>query len=312
MNKISSKADRGLCLSLSPSYALIMVSLIMSLSSAFVNFSYAQSYTRDRSASSQKSDRSVSNSTYPGSAQEQCGQDRRCRLERLKLLNRQRKQSRAQGQNQRTSTFQDNINKKTLRITPRELRPFVLDLDVLSSPSFAGGGIAISWQWLKHLRLSGSAMFTCNLNGTYDYDTDYNFDGRCFKGGVRYLFGTENLSSYLDVYGMHVVVDGGLNVYSNYNDNYDGDFLDFVSEPQLTDSYITGELESHLIGFGAGFDWQTEKGLHLRFGLSTHYVLFASIRNKENRANLTDTEIESFIVDDALSLTFDFSIGYAF
>ncbi|MAD61725.1 MAG: hypothetical protein CMH49_09500 [Myxococcales bacterium] len=312
MNKISSKTDRGLCLSLSPSYALIMVSLIVSLSSAFVNFSYAQSYTQSRSTSSKATDRSVSSSTYSGSAQEQCGQDRRCRLERLKLLNQQRKQSRAQGQKQRTLKFQEDINKKTLRITPRELRPFLLDLDVLSNPSFTGSGITISWQWLKHLRLSGSAMFTCNLNSTYNDNTDYYFDGRCFKGGVRYLFGTKNLSSYIDVYGMHIVVDGELSFYNTYNDNYDGGFFEFASEPQLTDHYVSGELESHLIGVGVGFDWQSKKGLHLRFGLSTHYLLFASIRNKETRANLTDMEIESLIVNDALSLTFDFSIGYAF
>ena len=283
------------------------LSLMIFISCGWLSFSFAQSNSWAGSSNSKPS--------RDSSAKEQCGQDRRCRLERLKLLNQKRKRSQAQGQDRRALKYQDNIDKKYLRITMREQRPLLFDLDYMMSDDFSGSGIAVSWHWLKHLRLNASYVFECSLNGSFDYDTEYNFNGRCYKGGVRYLFGTKNFSSYIEAYGMQMVVDGDIYMYNNNGAVSGGgfeDIFDFTPEPQFTNDYVEGELEAHLLGLGTGFDWQTEKGFHLRAGVSTHYVLFASLRDKRSRANLTNNEIESFIVDDALALIFDFSLGYAF
>lgn len=282
------------------------LSLGILISFSWVSFSYAQSNWAGTSKSTQ---------SRHMSAQKQCGQDRRCRLERLKLLNQKRKQSQARGQDRRALKYQENIDKKYLRITTREQRPLLFDLDFMVADYFSGSGIATSWQWLKHLRLNASYVFNCSLHGYYDYDTEYNFDGSCYKGGVRYLFGTKNFSTYIEAYGMQMIVDGNIYTYNNNGAVSGGgfeDIFDFTPEPQFTDDYIDGELEAHLLGLGTGFDWQTEKGFHLRLGVSTHYVLFASLRDKSSRANLTDNEIEALIVDNVLALTVDFSLGYAF
>ena len=267
--------------------------------------SFAQSYAPSRSTNNQ----------YTESAQTQCGQDRQCRLERLKILNQKRQQSRAQVTDQRVLNDQEQIDQKYLRKTPRELKSLAFDFESMVGGSFQASGLGASWQWQKHLRLMGSYLFNCNMRNYNSFDFEYNFQGRCFKGGVRYIFSIKNFSSYAEVYGMQMVVDGNIVLYDYGNPNFVSNLealFGIEADPQTSTNYLDGELESHILGLGVGFDWQAKNGFHLKVGVSTHYILFASLRSKETRANLTDSGMETLIVDDALSLIFDFSLGYAF
>jgi hypothetical protein len=256
--------------------------------------------------------------TQTSNADDECGTDRRCRIERLKKRNQQRLKRRAVGNSRRLKKLEEKLDLKALKKGPRELRPYTIAFETMKGIGLDMQGLAGSWQWLEHFRLIGTFYPICEIHQyPYSYSYSYNnyLSGHCIKGGIRYLNGKSALTTYIDLYAIYMLLEG--------NRNYGASFV-FGGYDRIEDPFGTttnehddvynedAELEAHILGIGTGLDWQPKQYLHLRLGLSTHYVIFASVRDRLTRVNLTETNTEQIIVSDAMSITLDFSIGYAF
>lgn len=250
-------------------------------------------------------------------ADDQCGKDRKCRIERLRKLNQKRRLKQSQHNAQRAIRFQDKLNQNSLKKTPRELYPFSIDLETMTWQELSLAGIGLTWQWLKHLKLIGAYYPSCDVSTNYSSSYNAFLTGRCIKAGIRYLNHTSAFTTYFDLYAMHMLLEGDVEIGS-YNDQsvlgggggiFD-DLLDTNNEYYGVNEY--GELETHVLGFGAGVDWMISQRFHLRLGLVTHYVLFASLRDEVSRANLIEDHTEQVLMNEVMSVSFDLSIGYAF
>ena len=247
-------------------------------------------------------------------AREQCGNDRRCRLERMKELNRKRRMSAEKGRYARAINFQNKLDKNKLILEPREAKTIGIDLDVMTSNDFVASGFSLTWQWLTHIRLMAAYYSVCEINKYEAPSFNYYDDGRCMKAGLRYFNQTDAFTTYFDIYGLHVRMEGVLSGFDNYNEWIEPYFDPFTEESYNNLGVMTaeGELEAHILGLGVGLDWQHASGLHLRGGVSTHYVLYASHRNPSTRANLETRDLAPVMMNEILAIVFDFSVGYAF
>ena len=249
------------------------------------------------------------------SADDQCGQDRRCRIERLRKLNQQRRVSQERSRSQRAMRFQDRLSKKDLEASPREKYPFTVDIEAMTGDSLSLAGFGGTWQWLEHLRIIGAFYPTCDVSSSYSSTYEAYLSGRCIKGGVRYLNGKKALTTYFDLYAMHMLMKGDISTGSYYYDEpvFGGTFDEIFDTPNASgDLNEYGELEAHVLGFGAGIDWMIGQRFHFKLGLATNYVLFASLRDERTRANLIEDNTEQVLMSEVMSFSFDLSLGYAF
>ncbi len=247
------------------------------------------------------------------SADHQCGADRSCRLERLKRLKRQRELSKERARTQRAIKYQSSLDNKALRKTPREIRPYSVNISSLSNDHLSQAGFEASWQWMKHLQVLG-AYYPNNQLDFYDTPSFETYQsGQSFKAGVRYLNSVKHFTTYFELYALHLRLEGWLS--QEGNDSYFNDVVvRFSGDPPPADvtTSAEGELESHLLGVGVGFDWQASNGFHLRLGVNTHLVLYASHRRVDTRENLVTRDSAPKVVSEASTIMYDFAIGYSF
>lgn len=240
------------------------------------------------------------------SADQACGRDRRCRLARLRVLGQSKRQDETRLITQRAQEQADLISRRAQLNVPREAFPWGLDLISSVNSEFGSFGIAGAWQWLEHLQLWGGVS-VCNLD-TYDPKRSfYGYDAGLYAQlGTRYLFSRKDLSTYLGAQIGYIQQDGEMSGNSD-----GGSFFDFGFDGSGY-NFETGELEAHLIGLSAGADYQSRDRFRLRLGVTMNYVLFASHRDINTRANLSTRSIAPAVVDQALGVVLDLAIGYAF
>lgn len=257
---------------------------------------------------------SLKGETEPTSqgAEIECGQDRRCRLDRLKRLNERKRRAESRSLDQRLLDQSAELDRDSdRRETIREMKPYSLGLTSLANPNLSSGGFEASWQWMRHMKVVG-AYHTYSKINHFENPSFWSDKGQAFKFGLRYLKSVKNFSTYLELYALHLTVNGELSQWNNSLDS--GGILDVFGGGFTggNTAYSYGELEAHIIGLGGGVEWQFNLGLYLRLGLCTHYALYATHRDPESRMNLATRDAASDLISKVYSLVYDFSIGYSF
>ena len=240
------------------------------------------------------------------SAEEQCGDDRRCRIERLRLKGQKRRARVTQLKEQKALDEQEFIKRREIYETPREAFPWAVDLVSIVNSQFYSVGISGSWQLMSHVRLWANIL-SIGID-SYGLAGEFYSSGNPGYGtqvGVHYLFSREEFSTYIGAQATFINIEGELSGSSSAD--YDLDFFDIADY-----NYEFGELEAHLVGLCAGATFQSKRRYRIGLGVTTHFVLFASHRDVATRANLSTRSAAPALVSQALNVVIDLSAGYAF
>lgn len=199
-------------------------------------------------------------------AQEACGQDRRCRIERLKRRNRARRHARMLEEERELEAQIDQFQEEELEDYPRLDRPFSADLRF---SRFGLLGLSAGYTFFGRLR--AELQFAHHPN----YDVFTTVDSREFSGsqtmhwvvpGLVYFFTDGVFAPY-----------GGLSFVYGF-----GSYEEFgPTEVGGDDSRPEGavDTEYHAVELKSGVDYQMrEMGAHLRFGLAYRPLIYNQAR----------------------------------
>lgn len=242
----------------------------------------------DGSGSNSRGDLTAANTL---SAEELCGADRRCRIERLKSDNRARRQQTVFEEERAVQNIVREFHRQEKEATVRTNHPWTIDF----LANFLGWGFSGGYSFSNNLR--AEIGFTRNDDYMYYYDNTTSLSGRhraTFLVAQAVLIPMESwLTPYLALGFM-----GGSGTFGN-------------------DSFYGGwgssdmDVKYHILHASGGLDAQFDFGLHLRLGFRYGYVLY-------NQASLgpglyeptTRSGLESWMEETLLSI--DFNMGWAF
>lgn len=197
---------------------------------------------------------------------DECGPDRRCRLDRLERRNKARRHARTLREEQQVKRLIEEQEKHRLDESPRLKNPFSAALRVSRL-----GPIGAHLGYVFAGRIQPAFEFTYSPNlYTYAPTTSSSLgisgdlEAWWFRAGVAYFLLDSWFSPYLSA-GFQV----GLGRFYNYNYDYSLGYDDFGSQTQAR--FHAGEI-------GGGFDLQFKFGLQTRLGVVYRPLIYNQAR----------------------------------
>lgn len=231
---------------------------------------------------------------------EECGADRRCRIDRLRRKNEARRYVQMIEEDERARRVQERYAQERREEQPRLVKPLAAEFYV----SFLGPGLGASYTFNGRWRLDATLSFY----DQYIYDevtvegqtlyVEGNLNTRTFAAAGTYLFRTGWWSPYMTLGAMYS--RGGMTPYY-----YSEDFFD-VSDG--SDSTVI----MHLLHGSVGFDTQLKLGLRGRLGLALRQAIYTQARyGPGNYDDSTRQMVEGWFRQNQ-RVGVEFSIGWAF
>lgn len=200
------------------------------------------------------------------SAQEACGEDRRCRIERLKRQNQARRRIEKLEDEKKFQRMVDNMTDEELEDYPRIDRPWTFDIRTSRQGVL---GLAAGYTFFGQLRTELHYVY-------WNSYVDVNVDEQFISGsqsihflipGLYYFFLRESeftpyaATTFMWASGSY---NGGFS--GGFGGSGNGGVGDF-------------DTEYHALGLQGGIDWQMEdQGAHLRLGLAYRPLLYNQAR----------------------------------
>lgn len=215
-------------------------------------------------------------STQQESAQDQCGFDRRCRIDRLKRLNNLNRRVAILNEEQQISKITDDLHEQHLDNTPRLNKPWGADI----TTTRLGIGFLGGYNLNGSLRLETSLII--HEDWIYSYDDNDNYidgyqDGYFLNLSATYFFMPGWFSPYVNA-----GIVAGWATFSNsgyYYGDWGGGSTDGTGGPPRNENqYAEIHTKYHIVTASAGFDVQLRLGLHARLGLEYGYSLYNQAR----------------------------------
>ena len=257
----------------------------------------------------------------PPSAHAKCGQDRRCRIERLKRLTQAQRESALKMADFRAYRFNEENDQREKSAYPRINKPFNVDINYFLWVA----GFSASYQLSAHFQTrfeAGVGLYSDTSERASRFIDFYSDDGiNTFRLNITYLNSQDALSSYVNL-GLSYLI-GIAEVYDS-NASASGGVLGQLGGIISNTTGINlggsnggptsgvGEFEAHLASVGAGFDYQHQSGFHARLGLSYTRPIFVGHRDADGRQNLPTKQSAEDWTSDILDLSIDFLLGWAF
>ena len=254
------------------------------------------------------------------SADLECGADRRCRLERLKLQSQARKRRQLKLTDHRAREAMALQTGREHSELPRYRRPWGVDL-MAASEGFYGatGRYSFNEHWQVGLN-AGVAMISdtikqrariislalaepgvsAQVEGLYMVSAQRSTP---FVGlGARYIQGVATVTD------SQAPIGGGGGIIGLITDIANN----IAGAPTTQQVQQSGELELHLLSAKAGIDFQDlGNGLHARIALSYHYPIYGGHRDVDTGENLdTKASVKDWATDD-LTWDIELSIGWS-
>jgi len=202
------------------------------------------------------------------SADDQCGADRRCRIERLKRKNSARRQARRLEEERYVDNLVDRQNEQRLEEMPRRDKPLGVDLRA-SRMGVAGlvGGYTLPGRLRPELHV---VYWGADVRVTRENVRYRGFQPTTFLiPGFYYFF----LDSPFSPYASAAFVYG----WGNYNGRSTVSSDDGRRSSESTSDEL--DTEYHAIELGGGIDYQIKGlGAHLRLGLTYRSLIYNQAR----------------------------------
>ncbi len=271
--------------------------------STLITLAFALAYTTPMLAHAQE------NAPQQDSAQDQCGFDRRCRIDRIKRLNNLNRRVAILNAEQQVQKVLDEQNDDHLNKTPRLHKPWGADFTI----SQLGPGILAGYNLNGSFRLETSLIF--HNEWIYNYDDDDNYidgqqNGYFLNVSATYFFMPGWFTPYINA-----GVIAGWATYSNggyYYGDWGGSFDEIDGPGRNENQYATLQPKYHIVTASAGFDVQFLLGLHARLGVEYGYSLYNQARYS---AGNYDAEIRKGLnnwMSQSALWGYQFHIGWAF
>ena len=199
------------------------------------------------------------------SAEEACGEDRRCRIERLKRKNEARRRVEKLEDEKKFQRMVDNLTDEELEDYPRIDRPWTFDVRTSRQGVL---GLAAGYTFFGQLRPELQYVY---WNAFVDVTVDQTF----ISGSQSMHFLIPGLYYFFLRKGEFTPYAAASFMWAsgNYNGGYGGSFGGSGSGPS---DFGT---EYHALGLQGGLDWQMEdQGAHLRLGLAYRPLLYNQAR----------------------------------
>jgi hypothetical protein len=231
------------------------------------------------------------------SAEDACGADRRCRINRLKRRNRARRHARKLEEERHVEQMLEERNKEALTEVPRLDRPMVFDLRISRM-----GLLGLVGGYTLFGRLRPELQFVhWNADVSVDYeDTWYSGDQTLnfLMPGLFYFFGD---SEYVPYLGTKFVYGWG---------SYSGQH---ARQPDSNGDFDSVDTEYHALELEGGVDYQMEEfGGHARLGLSYRPLIYSQARIKPGQyADATQGAMEKWF-GQMMRIDIVFLAGWAF
>lgn len=207
---------------------------------------------------------SVGRPTAEESADDACGEDRRCRIDRLKRKNKAQRHARIISEERQVQNMLEQERKKALDDKPRLKDPW---------------SVAVRMSRLGPIGMHGGYTFLGRIHPEFEFTYSPNlyifapgssdsagisgdFEGWWFRGGLSYFLLDSWFSPYLTA-GFQV----GVGSFYNFSSGFD--FADFGTE--VGSRFHAGE-------FGGGFDMQFKFGLQTRLGVVYRPLVYNQAR----------------------------------
>lgn len=218
------------------------------------------------------------------SASDECGADRRCRIQRIKEINKTRRRNQLQNERRSRRLGAELAETERLKGIPRSRQPFTADLRA----SLVGIlGVGFGYQFADNFR----TQFSWQLVDVQNFfDNSIELYGSQFGLSLEYFLTTGALAPFLS---------GGFHIYDGpAGTNYS--------------SFSSSEREAvlHFAELGAGFDLQLD-GYRVRVmgaykPLIYHQASSGGVHDESSKESLKRTFEEDMQIDVV------FQLGYAF
>ena len=224
-------------------------------------------------------------------AEDTCGNDRRCRIDRLKRRNNARRKAEVLSEERQVQQMVDAQQAERERDNPRVAAPATLDWRIsrLGALGFAGG-----WTFAGQLRAEGEFVFN---------ESDIYFSTSNFFGGIDGFQET----TFVSARAVYFILDSWFSPYVSAGVKVGwGDFNAYDGfGSQLESTY-------HAVEAGLGFDVQFEFGMHSRLGVDFRPLIYSQASSEPGVYNeIAKDGLEDWWADDAL-IDVVWMIGWAF
>ena len=198
---------------------------------------------------------------------DECGADRRCRLDRLKRKNRAKRHAKTMGEERRVRRLIEDQEQERLEQRPRENKPLSASIRISRL-----GPIGLHAGYIFLGRIQPTFEFTYSPDlfvwapATADsFGISGDLEAWWFRGGLSYFLLDSWFSPYLTA-GFQV----GTGSYDTDNYDFDVDFSGGFGT-ELRSRFHAGE-------FGGGFDMQFKFGLQTRLGVVYRPLIYNQAR----------------------------------
>lgn len=275
---------------------VMLVSLYFIALFVYDSFAYAQMQA-PQYEQVQRDPKKVLNELEFDKIVQNCGQDRRCRIARLrdKLRTQRILEAKLEDENLGKVLQFYEQREKTLypRLTRTKTINYMFDSNFSFESPFTGFQLGYLlneyWQIEGMFLLQGSSMYSKN-SAVYDNFTS----GYQYRMGITHLNSLENSTSY---YGLSFA------------------YMHMESEGYYTPSEFKQESPAHLLYLNYGYDWLFPTGFHFRIGSYLALPLYIGLRNQDSQVN-ADPEVKKAFVSQFssyyLGLGICFQLGYSF
>jgi hypothetical protein len=226
-----------------------------------------------------------------------CGQDRRCRIARLKDKLRMQRILEAKLEDAHLAKVIEFYEQRERKRYPRLSRTKSINYMIDANSSFESAltGFQLGYQLNEYWQIEGMMLF----QGAPMYTDDSALYDN-FIGGYQYRMGLTHLDS-LET--------------STYYYGLSFAYMYMESEGYLIFSSPKQESLSHLIYLNYGYDWLFSSGFHFRLGTYLALPLYIGLRDQDSKVNADiafKTAFASQLSSYYLGLGFCFQIGYSF
>jgi opacity protein-like surface antigen len=230
-------------------------------------------------------------------AAQECGGDRRCRLDRLKRANAARRYAGQLEAERYALSVQRGLDARAAEEILRMQKPISVEFYT----SFLGLGLTGGYTFLDgKLRAEGLFSFNSeyvyqdvNVSGQEIY-LDGNINATSLGANATYMFNTGWWSPYVTAGAIYSFGDFGTYFFDDFSGGYND-----------------RDMEMHIVQAASGFDVQAPFGLRARLGATLRYPIFVNTTQAGVLDRNTREALRSWFTENKL-LGVEFSAGWAF
>lgn len=235
---------------------------------------------------------------FSQTAKIECGADRRCRIARLKRIQKERRRINYRKESRATEQGKRFAERAYLAANPRLAKRMTADIR-MSRVGFLG--LALGYTFSEQIRGQLAWQYV-DINDWNGVDIEANQLG--ISG--EYLITTGKFASFVS--GGLSLMEGSLGTqynYNDYNDEMQNNGMTFLSY----ENTLNGAL--HFLELGAGLDLQFGNGLHGRIMGAYKYLLYHQATINGSHDEKTREELKNTF-EDYMKIDIIFQLGYAF